>query len=333
MSKGKNIIKRIAGTLMLPVAMYIVMMIMCYANGKMYFGTWAMWKTLIVDIAVAVTCAMGIDLQFKCGRFDFSGGAIMLLSVILAGTWVKNFNNNPVVFFLLCLVLCVAFSVLTGILYVFGRLPIVIATIGMAMLYEALTALFNNGAGVNLVAIMSLKTFSTFPVVLVPLIISIAIYAFYTYGTTTGKKAVILANNQQAGVNIGINEKSNVIISYVFSGIIFGMATVIYASTDMRSASFSSLSTVGELFSNILPVFIGLMLAGFCGDTIGTIMGSITLCLMSYGLTAVFSSEMGTAITTVITGIFILVINVVSAQGSSWIAAIKGKLGHKTASA
>ncbi len=333
MSIGKNIIKRIAGTLMLPVAMYIVMMILCYANGKTYFGTWAMWKTLIVDIAVAVTCAMGIGLQFKCGRFDFSGGAIMLLSVILAGTWVKNFNNNSIVFFVMCLVLCTAFSVLVGVLYVYGRLPIVIATIGMAMLYEALTALFNNGAGVSLVAIMSLKTFSTFPVVLIPLIISIAVYAFYTYGTTTGKKAVILANNQQAGVNIGINEKSNVIISYVFSGIIFGMATVIYASTDMRSASFSSLSTVSELFSNILPVFIGLMLAGFCGDTIGTIMGSITLCLMSYGLKAVFSAEMGTAITTVITGVFILVINVVSAQGSSWIAAIKGKLRHKTASA
>ncbi|HIS47785.1 MAG TPA: hypothetical protein IAB46_09605 [Candidatus Scybalocola faecigallinarum] len=333
MSKGKNIVKRIAGTLMLPVAMYIVMMIMCYSTGKMYFGTWAMWKTLIVDIAVAVTCAMGIGLQFKCGRFDFSGGAIMLISVILAGTWVKNFDNNPVVFFIMCLVLCTVLSVLVGVLYVYGRLPIVIATIGMAMFYEALTALFNNGAGVSLVAIMSLKVFSTFPVVLIPLVIAVGVYAFYTYGTTTGKQAVILANNQQAGVNIGINEKKNVIISYVFSGIIFGMATVIYASTDMRSASFSSLSTVSELFSNILPVFIGLMLAGFCGDTIGTIMGSITLCLMSYGLTAVFSAEMGTAITTVITGVFILVINVVSAQGSHWIAAVKGKFKHKTVSA
>ena len=49
-----NILKRIGGTLMLPVIVFVVMMILCYSNGKMYFGTWMMWKTLIVDIAVSV---------------------------------------------------------------------------------------------------------------------------------------------------------------------------------------------------------------------------------------------------------------------------------------
>ena len=34
---------------------------------------------------ISISCAMGIGLQFKNGRFDFSGGAIMLLSAIIAG--------------------------------------------------------------------------------------------------------------------------------------------------------------------------------------------------------------------------------------------------------
>ena len=79
--KRKSPITRIVGTLALPVAMYLIMMALCFSHGKMYFGTWNMWKTLIVDIALSVTCAMGIGLQFKCGRFDFSGGAIMLLYI------------------------------------------------------------------------------------------------------------------------------------------------------------------------------------------------------------------------------------------------------------
>ena len=262
-----KILKKIGGTLMLPVGMYVIMMILCFANGKMYFGSWAMWKTLSVDIAVSITCALGIGLQFKCGRFDFSGGAIMLIAGILAGNIARDSGNNVVVMIVLSLAICIVLSMAVAFLYVFGRLPIIIATIGMAMLYEAVTCLLYGGTGVNLVPNMTLRIFATFPVVL-----------------------ILLANNQQSAVNIGINENKNVLISYLFSGILFGLATIIWLTKSIHGASFSSLTTVGELFSNILPVFIGLMLMNFCGDTIGIIMGSITLCLLNYGLKAVFSN-------------------------------------------
>jgi ribose transport system permease protein len=323
MKKGTSILKRITGTLALPLAMYLLMMFLCYANGKTYYGSLAMWKTLIVDIAVSVTCAMGIGLQFKCGRFDFSGGAIMLLSAIIAGNMVKDNGSNPVVFFVLCMVISIVLSLIVSLVYVYGRLPIVIATIGMALLYEAITCLIFNGGGINLVANMKLKVFSSYPLVILPLFGSVAIYTFFSYFTIVGKQSVLLANNQQAAVNIGVNEKKNVIISYLYSGIIFGFASVIYASTGLHKASFSSLSSAGELFTNILPVFIGLLVIGFCGDTLGTIVGSITLCLMSFGLKAVFDAELGGAITTVITGLFIIAVNVISAQGNLLVSRLR----------
>ena len=325
----KNSMKKIAGTIMLPLAMYIIVMIVCYSNGKMYFGTDAMWKVLIVDIAISVTCAMGIGLQFKNGRFDFSGGAIMLLSAILAGNIAKSMGNNVVVFFLLCILVSVILSLIVGMVYVYGRLPIVIATIGMALLYEAITCLIYNGAGVNLVANSKLKVFSTYPMVLIPLVIAIIVYYVYSNLTVSGKQGSLLANNQQAAVNIGINEKKNVMISYVVSGVIFGLATTIYASSGLRTASFASLGTVGQLFTNILPVFIGLMLGSFCNDAIGIIMGSITLSLMSFGFNSVISAEMGTAISTIITGLFVLVINILSAKGAIWMTVIKERLFKK----
>ena len=116
----KNLVsalKRIGGTLMLPVLMYLAMMWLCYANGKMYFGTYKMWRTLIVDIAISISCAMGIGLQFKNGRFDFSGGAIMLLSAIIAGNVAKNMGNNLPVMVVLCVVCCVGLSLLVALFY------------------------------------------------------------------------------------------------------------------------------------------------------------------------------------------------------------------------
>lgn len=327
-NKILSALKRIGGTLMLPAIMYLAMMWLCYANGKMYFGTAKMWRTLIVDIAISISCAMGIGLQFKNGRFDFSGGAIMLLSAIIAGNVAKNMGNNLPVMVVLCIVCCVALSLLVAVFYVFARVPIIITTIGFALLYESITCLVFSGTGINIISNMTLRRFATYPMAIWPLVGVIVLYAIYSYLTTSGRQATLLANNQQAAVNIGVKENRNVIVSYVFSGLIFGLATVIWIAKAKHDAAYSSMMTVGQLFSNILPVFIGLMLSRFCGDTIGIIMGSVTLCLLSYALNAVFASTLGTAISNICMGTFILVINVVNAQGRNMLRYI-GKLVKK----
>ncbi len=310
----KNWIKNIAGTLALPLGMFLIMMIACYANGKTYFGSWTMWRALIPNIGLSVACAMGIGLQFKSGRFDFSGGAIMLMSAIISGTVAKDHGNNVVLFAVLCLGCCVILSIGVALVYAYGRLPITIATIGMALLYEAITPLLFTGGGINLVSNVTLKQLSSFPGVLIPIAGAVGVYAFFSYLSKTGKQSVLLANNQQAAANIGINERKNVIVSYVYSGLIFGFATMIYASNGLHNASYSSLSTAGELFANILPVFVGLYVGMFCGDTIGIIMGSITICLMNFGLQAVLSSDLGSAVSTVMTGLFVFLVNLVFGQ-------------------
>ena len=322
--KLTNILKRIGGTLMLPLAMYLIVMLLCYSNGKAKVFN-RMWIPILPNIAVSIGCAMGIGLQFKNGRFDFSGGSIMLLSAIIAGNVAIRAGNNMLLMCVMCVLCCVVLSLIVGLFYIKARVPIIIATIGFALLYESITCLVFGGTGINILTNMTLNRFARYPDVLLPLAIVIALYAFYSYLTTSGRQGMLLANNQQSAVDIGINENRNVIISYVFSGLIFGFATIIWIAKAKHDAAYTSMATVGELFSNILPVFIGLMVAGFCGDTIGTIVGSVTLCLLSYGLTAVFANNLGTAISNICMGAFILLINVVSAQGRNLLKVI-GKI-------
>ena len=118
MKKTLEILKRVAGTLMLPVIMVVIMKILCDANGYTFFGTTKMWQALIPSIAVSIACAMGIGLQFKNGRFDFSGGSIMLLSAIIAGSVVKYSGTGSLLLCgVLCVWLCVAFSGRVALLY------------------------------------------------------------------------------------------------------------------------------------------------------------------------------------------------------------------------
>lgn len=318
-----NISKKIMASIALPLVMFLVMLWATHAAGKTYYGTWPMWRTLIISCTAMITTAFGIGIQFKSGRFDFSGGGIMLMAAIIAGRVAEANNNSMLIFVGLSLLVCIILSLLVATVYVFGRLPIIIATIGMALFFESLTTLIYDGEGVNLVANFALKKVGTYPTVLIPLFFSIAIYGFYSRFTVVGKQAVLLTNNQQASVNIGINEKKNIFITYVYSGILYGIATTIFASAGMQKAAFTSMSTVGSLFSNILPVFIGLMLVAYCGDTIGIVLGSLTLSLMSFGLSAIFSAEMGGSISIIITGLFVFGINVFSAQGRQMLKVLK----------
>ena len=318
MKKALSILKRVAGTLMLPVIMFVIMKILCSANGKLYLANSKMWMIIIPNVAVTVACAMGIGLQFKNGRFDFSGGAIMLLSAIIAGSIARDSGtNSPLLFCVIAIGMCVFLSVCVAMVYVYGRLPIMIATIGMALLYESITPLIFGGGGVNLISVSFIKQLSSFPLVLIPFAGAVAVYAVYNYLATTGKQSLLLAKNQQSAVNIGINEGKNVILSYVYSGLIFGFATIMWASMGKRDASFSSLSTVGELFSNILPVFVGLYIGAFCGDTIGIIMGSLSICMMTFGLKAVLKAEMGSAVSIAMMGVFVFLVNLVAGQAGN----------------
>lgn len=122
----KDLLRRgfinVIGALALPVIMYVAMMIFCYTNDKMYYGTMTMWRSLIGTIAASATCSYGIGLQFKSGRLDFSAGAVMLLSAIVAGNVAQQYNNNLVLFAVLCVVICVLLNVGVAMVYVYGRL-------------------------------------------------------------------------------------------------------------------------------------------------------------------------------------------------------------------
>ena len=85
--KRKSPISRIIGTLALPVAMYLIMMVLCYSHGKMYFGTWNMWKTLIVDIALFYLCSLFLTIYVhrRSGRQKKSSLSGLFILLLLAG--------------------------------------------------------------------------------------------------------------------------------------------------------------------------------------------------------------------------------------------------------
>ncbi len=311
-NKAINFIKRLFLTLLFPLIVYVVMYILAKSKGIEYYGlTIEMWRTVLVNTASTAVAALAIWLQVKNGRFDFSGGAVMVLSAILAGNIVVNAKMGSLAFLLLCIVFAVLLSVFTSVIYILGRLPIMICTIGVALLYESITYLIYDARGLSILSNTRLTKFGRMPYILIVLGIALVVFIVYCYKTVAGKQSKALANNQQAAVNIGINEKKNVVLTFIICGILLGCAACIYGSNNQVKAQ-SGLSTANTLFSNIIPAYMGVFVGAASVDAIGVFVAALAMEILNFGLSCIGYGSGGWQ--QIIVGTFMLVFYSITAQ-------------------
>ncbi len=312
-----KILKRILLTLLFPVLMFLAMWLItsqnpaCYVNGEYIFLGYDLVRFVVTNACQTICVALAIWLQLKNGRFDFSNGASMILTAIVAGS-VGVMTNNPLVAFVvavLCGMLCCGF---TSVVYMMGRLPIVIATIGVTLLYESLTYIVFGGGGITSFYMNDkLSVFGRMPGVFIPTAIAVGLFLFFNNKTVVGRKGKILSNNQSAGVNIGIYEEENVSKTYFFSGIIVGLAALIYVSQNPVYPQ-SQLSTAGIMFSYIVPVYMGTFIGLASNDVIGICIAAIGMQILNYGLNCMNLGAGGWQ--QIIMGVFVFCFYTMSAQ-------------------
>ena len=312
-----NLIKKIFLTLLFPVLMFLAMLAItasnpaCYVNGNFIFLGFDLVRFVIMNACQSICVALAIWMQLKNGRFDFSNGAAMILTAIIAGN-VGLRTGSPWLTLLVAVLCGIILCAITAAVYMLGRLPIVIATIGMTLLYESLTYLIFGGGGVsNFYQNDKLSIFGHLPGVLLPTVLAMAIFLFYTNFTVTGRKGKILSNNQAAGVNIGIWEEANVSQTSMFCGAIVGLAATIYVSQN-NVVPQSSLSTAGIMFSYIVPVYMGMFIGLASNDVIGISVAAIGMAIFNYGLNCMNLGGGGWQ--QIIMGVFVMCFYTLSAQ-------------------
>lgn len=316
-SNGQTILKKILLSVIFPLLMFTVMLIItasnekCYVNGKLIFLSTDLVKQVILNSCMTVCVALAIWLQLKNGRFDFSGGASMILTAIVAGN-IGVITGNPWVALGVAIVLGIILNCFTAFVYTVGKIPIIICTIGMTLLYESLTYLVFGGQGIRVFySQRNTSIFGRIPSVFLPTALAITVFVIFSYFTAAGRKGKILSNNQKSGVNIGINENKNVLITYIFSGIIIGLAAIVYVSQNEVTPQ-SGLATSGIMFSYIVPVFMGTFIGLASCDVMGIAIAAIGMEIMNYGLNCLNLGAGGWQ--QIIMGVFVLGFYAFSAQ-------------------
>ncbi len=231
---------------------------------------------LSVGAIFGLCCVISISLQM----YELtSTGYEMQFYGIETPTWL---------IFIVCILMGALIGYLNGSACVYLKLPPFIATLCMMNIVRGGVMVYTNGfqfIGVrdDFQIISNTFVFDVIPVTLLVLLL-IAFGAYFAlHRTSYGRKVFAIGANIRAASIAGINTKKIQISCYMISGVLTGIAAVLYTSFSMAGDPKSG---SGYEMDAITAVLVGgTPMAGGRGTLIGTLLGLLFLYLMKNLLT------------------------------------------------
>ncbi len=296
---GKNILITIAA----PVLVYLFFFGLCNLTGHPGFGVGADFRTILYNMTYSGFIALAVSYNLTSGRFDFSVGSVLILSLIAGGTLAKEWNVGPVALLLLVLVFGLACGLVSGLINVTLRLPPMVTSLGVAMIFEAIAFKLNKSTGIRLIGKFDMLIWAQQPYSTILLVCVLVILIYLLNFTKFGYDCRSLQTGQKNAVEVGVNEKRNAVICYVIAGGLMACAGALYISQYGYIAPATGLSSSSFIMSAFLPMFIGNALMRYSDRNIGVIMGAFVQACISSGLVKMGASS---SLKTVLDGVVVL---------------------------
>ena len=319
-----------AKTLIFPILMYgcFALLNLC-VSGSTFFSD-VITKNILLNAILNTIVAMAISIPLSQGRWDYGCGTIATLGGIISVQIGMALHLNLFLLILLCCAICICLALIEALIYILLRVSTMIVSLGVVMIYEALTNILFEGKGVNLFQAdleysSQITKFYQLPWALIVLFVCMAIVYFILYKTKIGADVKSIGANSKLAINSGVNEKKNIIVVYIICGALLGVAGLMNAC-NAQIASASNLSSTSLMFSSMGGVLIGLFLANYSNLPWGMFLGCIGMSAMSYGLSAM---GIDSSLVTIITGAVIVAITAYTSNKSKIDEAFSGIFKRK----
>ncbi|MDO5328766.1 MAG: ABC transporter permease [Coriobacteriia bacterium] len=252
---------------------------------------------------LAATGAIGFYFVIVMGMFDFSIGANIILSSIV-GCVLGTTCGFGYFGFIFGSILCGALvGLINGTMYTVLRIPSMIVTAGLALIYEALANFVSGGAEQILPS--DLRFFGSMPgnIILAACAFVIA-YILLNY-TKLGTYTYAIGSNELMTKNMGIQVNKYKILAFVISGAFFGIQALLSISYGTSVVAVTGMTSMARNFAPTMGCFFGLAFRKYGIPLQAIIIGQFFLSIVTFGFIALGAA---TAVQDVITGFMLLVI-------------------------
>lgn len=280
-TNNMSVIKRIAGTVVIPAGTFLVVFLLCRAQNLALFETEGNWVLFFRAAASVMLTTFALSLNLNSGRFDFSIGSVALLSSVISASLCTALGLPTAVMLIVSILAGAVLGMLSGAVYVIVKLPPIIVSLGVALFYEGLAFAVTQGYGVSFVANKELTSFPGVRNYLLVMIVALVVFIFLFDYTKFGYDYKALLSGQKVAVNTGIKEISNAVGCYTVAGAFMGVVGFISATNTGTIQMALNFGSIGTMFTAFLPMFIGGFIGRFCNEKIGYMLGAVTTAFIS----------------------------------------------------
>jgi rhamnose transport system permease protein len=251
------------------------------------------FRDILLNISILVIVALAQTMVIITRGIDLSVSSMIGLTAMMVAFMIVAFPNMPVIFTIpLGMVLGAALGSLNGLLIAGGGLPPIITTLGTLSIYRGLIFLYSGSKS-------TINAFEMPPgfrqlakgtplivpnLILFAIVVAAAVYYFLRY-SRTGRDIYTVGSNPDAARFAGIPIQRTIFLVYVISGLLSGLAGVLWAS---RFESAQTNTALGfELQTVAAAVVGGVSTLGGSGSVLGVILGAFLLGIISNALTLV----------------------------------------------
>jgi ribose transport system permease protein len=305
--------RRIIGTLAIPCIAAAVLLIICAIGGKSMIANATSFNYFVQYIAIVMITTMALSVNLGSGRFDFSLGSMAVLSSILAAKVTSAILNGGTGSAVMMLVLGIVFGAVLGLasgaLYVTLKIPPIITSLGVTLIYEGIAFTVTSGKYVmDEVRNPSMTAFAGnwyFHAVIIAVVLALMIFLFDH--TRFGYDCKALQSGQKVAVNTGIREIPNALWCYVICGALMGIVGFLSAA---RSSNINggalNFGSIGIMFTAFLPMFIGGYIGRFSNDKLGYFLAAVCMSMLNSTFAA-FSNEVSASMQSIINAVLLVV--------------------------
>lgn len=305
--------KRIIGTLAIPVIASIILEALCLSHGQNIITNAKSFDNFVIYAAIVMITTIALSINLNSGRFDFSLGSMAALSAVIGAkvsyAILGGGAGSAALMLVLTVVAGAILGLLSGILYVLLRIPPIITSLGVTLIYEGILYTLTSGKYVMtevqnapMSGFVGTWVYATF------IIIAVLAFAILLFDHTRfGFDYNALKNGQKVAVNTGIKEVGNAVICYMICGGLMGIVGFLNAARNTNiNGGQLNFGSIAIMFTAFLPMFIGSYIGRFSNEKLGFLLAAIVMSLLNSTF-AVFSNEVTASMQSIINAVLLVV--------------------------
>ncbi len=266
------------------IAIFIALFVLASLFTQNFFSV-ANLTNVVRQMVVVTLLAFGVTFVIILGHIDVSLGAVLALCGCIAAAVMKS-TDSVALAVLAGLAVGFVSGVINGVIITKFMIPAFIMTLATTAVARGSVLLFTGGRPItnlgNFEEIGNGNVLGFIPISIIILVVFFALSWVLLNKTKYGRHVYAVGGNQQAAIASGINADKVVRKSFIFNGILCGLAGIVLMS---RMDSGQPAAGIGYEFDAITAVVVGgTSLSGGRGTVIGTLIGSVIIAIINNNL-------------------------------------------------